>query len=417
MKKKSHPLFLGISHIGQVFSIGWSEKFGKCSVFDFNKKQLANFSKGRVTQEETNLKKFFIKNKKKIHICKTPNEIKSYTRIFLTLDTPLKENGEPKVREIKNFLYKAIPFFSKNSNLIITSQVYCGFCDDIKNTILKKRKDINLIYMVDTLKMGIALSRFLKPEQIIFGTKNKIKCLSEFKKFNCQIFYFSYKQAEMIKMAINLYLASNVTFANALDNYCRDLGFNFSSIVDSLRLDKRIGKHSYILPSLGISGGHLERDISTIVKTSKNRNTKDFFLNMNKLHQKRLNVLKFKFFELQNKFKFDKIIWVGPSYKQESFSLLNSPFIKFYKSLKKIKKIFFVYDSFFNLKKLNNFKVLKKIKSNFKNKVLIILNYASKSDLMKINFLMRKDNYYLLDIGIIPSFIKSKNIRRTNLFG
>ena len=58
MKKKSHPLFLGISHIGQVFSIGWSEKFGKCSVFDFNKKQLANFSKGRVTQEETNLKKY-----------------------------------------------------------------------------------------------------------------------------------------------------------------------------------------------------------------------------------------------------------------------------------------------------------------------------------------------------------------------
>ena len=68
MKKKiQNPLFLGLTHIGQVFSIGWSEKFNNCSVFDFDKKNLQNFKKGNFTDEEPKLKKFYKKNKKRIN--------------------------------------------------------------------------------------------------------------------------------------------------------------------------------------------------------------------------------------------------------------------------------------------------------------------------------------------------------------
>ena len=63
-KKNKNPLFLGLTHIGQVFSIGWSEKFGGCSVFDFDKKNLNNFKAGNLTDEEPNLRKLFKKNKK-----------------------------------------------------------------------------------------------------------------------------------------------------------------------------------------------------------------------------------------------------------------------------------------------------------------------------------------------------------------
>ena len=76
----------------------------------------------------------------------------------------------------------------------------------------------------------------------------------------------NYKQAEMIKMAINLYLLTSVSYANLLDFYCRQYGFKFSSINQPIRLDKRIGVSSYISPSLGISGGHLERDLFSIIK-------------------------------------------------------------------------------------------------------------------------------------------------------
>ena len=258
------PLFCGLTHIGQVFSIGWSEKIGKCSVFEFNKKSYEKFKKLNVTNEEPSLRKYLKKNIKKIKFCNSSDEIKKYENIFLTIDTPLEMNGNPKIKIIMNSIKKIKKYLGYKSNLIIISQVYCGFCENLKKKIFKDRKDINIIYFTDTLVMGNALERFVNPERIILGYDRKVPFLNKFKKFNCKIYSFSTKQAEMVKIAINLFLFSSVSFANMMDYYCRQFGFKFSDINNSIKDDKRIGKNSYISPSLGISGGHLERDVFTI---------------------------------------------------------------------------------------------------------------------------------------------------------
>ena len=75
-------------------------------------------------------------------------------------------------------------------------------------------------------------------------------------------------------MAINLYLMTSVTYANGIENFCRENNFQYQNIIKVLRNDKRIGKHSYIEPSLGIGGGHLERDHETIIRNTKDKLTK-----------------------------------------------------------------------------------------------------------------------------------------------
>ena len=398
-KKNKNPLFLGLTHIGQVFSIGWSEKFGGCSVFDFDKKNLNNFKAGNLTDEEPNLRKLFKKNKKKITICPSQEETKNFENIFLTIDTPLAPDGKANYDYIKRYIERCINLFSSNTNVILTSQVYCGFCEEIKKKIIKNKK-INLIYMAETLVMGNALERFLKPERIIFGSEKKIKIFAAFKKFKCPVFILKYKQAEMIKMAINLYLLTSVSYANLLDFYCRQYGFKFSSINQPIRLDKRIGVSSYISPSLGISGGHLERDLFSIINNSKNILVKNTFYNFKILNKKRINVLIDFFKEIKKTSKFSNTIWIGPSYKKDSFSILNSPFYHFAKYMKKNNFNLKVYDSYFNLKKNNIENVINKInENNFKNSILI-LNYASHKDLNKIIKLANKNILKVIDIEI-----------------
>ena len=58
---------MGLTHIGQVFGIGWSEKIGKCAVYDFNKSLVQKFKNCEVTNEEPNLKKFLKRNYHKIY--------------------------------------------------------------------------------------------------------------------------------------------------------------------------------------------------------------------------------------------------------------------------------------------------------------------------------------------------------------
>jgi hypothetical protein len=64
------PLFYGLSHIGQVFSLSWSQKIGSCSVFDSNKFLLKKFQNNFFTNEEPDLKELNKDKKFKIHISK-----------------------------------------------------------------------------------------------------------------------------------------------------------------------------------------------------------------------------------------------------------------------------------------------------------------------------------------------------------
>ena len=404
-----NPLFLGLTHIGQVFSIGWSKKFGKCSVFDFDDNLIGDYRKSNFTDEEPGLKKLYNTNKKKIIVCSSAKEIKKYKNIFLTIDTPLAKDGKPDYNHIKNYIKKSLKFIGKGSNLIITSQVYCGFCDELKNSILKKRKDIKLIYMAETLIMGKALDRFINPERLIFGGDKKNTFFNHLKKFKCPVFILNYKQAEMIKMAINLFLLTSVSYANLLDLYCREFGFKFSSINHPIKLDKRIGNFSYISPSLGVSGGHLERDLFSIIKNTKNKIVKSTFQNFKALSHKRLGILENLYQFLNKKNNFEKVIWIGPSYKQDSFSILNSPFYHFKKYLSKKRKKLFVYDSFFDLKTLKVENVINTIDKKIINKSLIIVNYASLIDIRKILATSKKNK--IIDIGIKDNInYKNKNI-------
>ena len=264
--------------------------------------------------------------------------------------------------------------------------------------------------MVDTLIMGSAFKSLLKPTRIIIGTENKnIKFLNNFKKFNCPLFFLSLKQAELIKLSINLYLFNNVTFANAMDYYCRQNNFSFNDISLPIKLDKRIGINSYINSSLGVSGGHLERDVYSIIKTSLNYQTKNYFKNLKKLNDSRINILKNKYLLLNKKYKFSKIIWCGPSYKKSSFSITNSAFLRFFNFLKKknIHKIFYVYEKIFNnsllnFKKINNLKI--------KSGTLLIHNYSNKTDKNLISEIIRKNrNIFCIDIALNDSVLKKNS--------
>ena len=125
--------------------------------------------------------------------------------------------------------------------------------------------------MVDTLKMGLAINNFLNPEQLIFGGDEEDKKIikSIFYNFKCKKYLFNFKEAELIKISINLYLFFSVTYANMLDGLGRENDIEFSKIISSLRNDKRIGNYSYIHPSLGMAGGHLERDSFYFQKINK----------------------------------------------------------------------------------------------------------------------------------------------------
>ena len=98
------------------------------------------------------------------------------------------------------------------------------------------------------------------------------------------------------------------------------------------------------------------------------------------MNNSRINLLFKKFENLYKKKKYKKIIWAGPSYKLNSFSIINSPYLKFKNFLKTKNLKLLTFDSFFNLKKEKIKFILEKITQHNLRDSLVIFNYLSIKD-------------------------------------
>ena len=121
---------------------------------------------------------------------------------------------------------------------------------------------------------GRAVERATKPERFIVGCADPARPLPAayatlLGAFDCPILPMRYESAELAKIAINCCLVASVSVANTLADLSERIGADWHEIAPALRLDRRIGPHSYLAPGLGIAGGNLERDLATVLRLSE----------------------------------------------------------------------------------------------------------------------------------------------------
>ena len=325
--------FVGLSHLGLVSLCAAANKGCKIIGYDLNiDSKLINENK--VVINEPGLNSIFKKNRKRIKITKNIKDLNKCDLIYLSKDVPTDYKGKSDLKPI-NKIIRNLNFLKNKSRLIILSQVKPGFTRKIKWN--KKR----LFYQVETLVFGNALKRALNPERIIIGSNNineKLDYKLKFflKKFKCPILNMNYESAELTKISINMFLVSSVTTTNLLSELAKKIGANWVDISKALRLDKRIGKHAYLSPGLGISGGNLERDINSIIKMNEKKSLDNKMFHYWKKKSKYFKNWPIrKFFEIRKKLKVKNISILGLTYKPETDSLKNSPSLKLINKLKK----------------------------------------------------------------------------------
>lgn len=346
---KDNLAVIGLFHLGSVFSIGFASLGFKVLGFDPDKKIISNLKKNKVPLFEPGLEELLKKSKSEISFTTDFSNLSKYSTIFFTQDT--ETDGRGSTEKLQHLINLSLPFFKQDSTIVVLSQVPIGFNTKLFKTMKTKRPDLNfsLYHWVDTIIMTKALERFLTPERIIIGkskTNEKINpglrlILS---KFSCPVFEMSYESAEITKAAINLYLASSVTFANTLSNFCENFGGNIYDIIPALKSDKRVGNFAYIYPGLRISGGHLERDLLMLKRIADKGNISSGIVSkIIDENESRYLWIEKKLKEISKKIEIKKIALWGLAYKKNSTSVENAPSIKIVSRLQK-KYLISAYD-------------------------------------------------------------------------
>jgi UDPglucose 6-dehydrogenase len=267
---------VGLSHLGVTASTGLASLGFQILGVDPDQETVHRLQQGQCIFPEPSLPELLASHRARMKFTTDFAEIAACDVVVFGQDTFITDENEMDLSRIHALIDGMIPHFQRDATILFMSQVPVGFTRALSRNIHDRRRNVpfRLHYWVDVLVVGDAVSRFLKPGRIIIGHEHTPEPLSEavsrmFQFFQCPIFDMSYESAEITKSAVNVYLATTVTFANALSNLCEAVGADMTQIIPALRLDKRIGPFAYIKPGLGFSGGHLERDLVALSRLAR----------------------------------------------------------------------------------------------------------------------------------------------------
>ena len=334
MKNNMRIGFVGLTHLGLVSSICAAEKGFNLVCYDSKTNLIEMLNNFDLPIEEPGLIQLLRKNKKTIKFTSNFIDLKDLDIIYVAPDIPTDQDGFSDLHEIRAYLSDLKKIDSKDKIIVVLSQVPPGFTREFSSDFN------NLYYQVETLVFGSAVERSLYPERFILGLKDsRKKIMKKFELFldayKCPLIPMRYESAELAKISINMFLVSSVTTSNLIAELCEKIGANFSEIIPALQLDKRIGKFAYLAPGLGISGGNLERDLTTFINFSKDNKSdcetvKSWQANSQHRKEWPYMIIKENILSVISQ---PRILILGLSYKPNTHSIKNSPTIKLLEKL------------------------------------------------------------------------------------
>lgn len=355
MKNKNYKPsigILGLWHLGLVYAVSLAKLGYKITGFDLDSKTITDLKTGRPPLFEPELDEELNKylNKNLFFSAKPEEAIKNMDFIFICMDIPINKKGQSDQSLLYRLFDLVLNYCSPKTNVILSSQVAVGTSRQFLSRLKLRSPTTDLIYFPENLRLGRGIDTFLHPDRIVLGSGSGSGLISKrlinfFQKFNCPIIYISLESAEMVKHALNSYLALNISFSSEIGDQCEITNANFTDVIFALKTDKRISPHAPINPGLGFSGGTLERDLQSLIKLSNKYDYDPLLLKaVLKVNRNRLKILINKINKIFPYLEREKIGLLGLTYKPGTNTLRSSQSLQLAQLLFKKKVDIRAYD-------------------------------------------------------------------------
>ncbi len=146
------------------------------------------------------------------------------------------------------------------------STVPVGTAATLKALLAESAPHLELAWNPEFLREGHAVADTLHPDRLVFGV------VSEWAEQRLRDVYATtieagspvvtcdFETAELVKVAANAFLATKISFINAMAEVCEAAGADVTLLADAIGYDERIGR-KFLGAGLGFGGGCLPKDI------------------------------------------------------------------------------------------------------------------------------------------------------------
>ena len=192
--------------------------------------------------------------------------------IFLCLPTPMLKNGECDLSIVKNVVAK-IDNYGMSRIAVIKSTIPPGTTENLN----KECKNIQIVFNPEFLTEANYIDDFRNQNRIIIGgprpATTKIKNIFKRVFQNTPIIKTGSNTAEMVKYFANCFLATKVSFANEMKQFCDKKDIDYDKVVEYALYDARIGRSHLEVPGpdgrLGFGGSCFPKDVNALIQEMK----------------------------------------------------------------------------------------------------------------------------------------------------
>ena len=189
--------------------------------------------------------------------------------VFLCVQTPQGEDGSADLTYIREAAVEIAPSLEAEAIVINKSTVPVGSTRVVEQAL--GRDDVFVVSNPEFLREGSAVHDCLNPDRIVIGSDDQaaaMRVAALFESLKAPLVITDPASAETIKYASNAFLATKVSYVNALANVCEAVGANVREVVLGMGYDKRIG-FEFLKPGPGFGGSCFPKDTRAMVRIAE----------------------------------------------------------------------------------------------------------------------------------------------------
>ena len=186
--------------------------------------------------------------------------------VFLCLPTPHGPDGAADLSYVEAAAAEIAPLLRPGAVVINKSTLPVGSVEFVADIL--GRTDVAVVSNPEFLREGTAVHDWFHPDRIVIGASDQRaveRVAALFDGIDTTFVLTDAASAETIKYASNAFLATKISYINAVANLCEAVGADIGDVVQGMGLDRRIGSE-FLKPGPGWGGSCLPKDTRAMVR-------------------------------------------------------------------------------------------------------------------------------------------------------
>lgn len=269
--------FVGHGYVGLVTASVFADLGNTVWVIGHTKEKIENLKKGILPIYEPGLEEIVKRNVKAKRLLFTldyKEAIPGSDAVFIAVGTPPKPTGEADLSVVFEVAKKIGENLEGYTVVVTKSTVPVGTNKITKEIIVTAKPEgatFDVASIPEFLREGQAILDTLHPDRIVIGTDSRQaqKLLVELHEpIDGKRVLTNIETAEMIKYAANSFLATKISYANAIAYLSELTGADGLRVLEAVGLDKRVGSE-FLSAGAGYGGSCFPKDVKAMIAIAK----------------------------------------------------------------------------------------------------------------------------------------------------